>query len=164
MSETDTEKVAASIPSTSSASAATENPKPSAKDGPIAITATPTATEPGQVSAVTISRMMGLATATEVRLLEGKLDLISTKLNAVTAKLEKLSGVLNNAPTGSDLERIDVQVGALRSMLAESMQRLFDQAGIQQPQKEDEKLTVDQVKEKLAKLNKTSVEPEGENN
>lgn len=87
---------------------------------------------PREVTAATIGRMMGLATTVEIKLLEGKIDLLSTRLNNLGVKLEKMSGLLQGAPTGSDLERIDVQIGSLRSMLRESldtMQSLGSSAG-----------------------------------
>jgi hypothetical protein len=79
---------------------------------------------PREVSAATIGRMMGLATSTELKLLEGKIDLLSTRMGNVGAKLERLGNLVQNAPTGSDLERIDVQIGALRTMLREAVEGL----------------------------------------
>lgn len=72
-----------------------------------------------EVSAATVGRMLGLATSSELKLLEGKLDLIATKLTNLTVKLEKVISTLSNFPTGSDLERIDVQIGMLRSLITE---------------------------------------------
>jgi hypothetical protein len=74
---------------------------------------------PREISAATIGRMMGLATVSEVKLLEGKMDLLSTKISAITAKLDRLIATANHFPTGSDLERIDVQIGSLKNLLKE---------------------------------------------
>lgn len=101
------------------------------------VIATPTGSTPGsdsprgEVSAATIARMLGLATVTEVKFLEGKIDLVSTKLNTITAKLEKAVSILNGTPTGSDLERIDVQIGALRAILTEVLTKLQEAAPTQ---------------------------------
>jgi hypothetical protein len=73
--------------------------------------------------------MMGLATASELKLMEGKLDLLSTRVNNMTVRMEKIIGILGGAPTGSDLERIDMQIGSLRSMLREAFQ-LKDSGGV----------------------------------
>jgi hypothetical protein len=70
-----------------------------------------------EVSAATVGRMLGLATAAELRLVEGKLDLVLTKVSTLTVRLEKLQSALAALPNGSDLERIDVQVGMIRNML-----------------------------------------------
>ena len=75
----------------------------------------------GDVSAITIARMMGLATLGEVKLIENKVDLLSTKLSTVLVKLEKVTTVLAGVPTGADIERVDVQVGALRQMIREAL-------------------------------------------
>ena len=115
-----------------------EEPKKQVAEGPIAVqtssktastvVAQPpsTATESGRgdVSASTIARMMGMATAAEFRVLEGKVDLLSTKVNSITGKLERISSALANAPTGSDLERIDVQISSLRTALSEAVVKM----------------------------------------
>lgn len=74
-----------------------------------------------EVSAATIGRMLGLATSMELKLLEGKLELALTKINTFGARLDRIMNTLNKAPTGSDLERIDVQIGALRSMIRDAL-------------------------------------------
>lgn len=74
-----------------------------------------------EISAATVGRMMGLATVTEIHLLESKLDLLGTKVANVTTRLEKVLSILQKAPTGSDMERIDVQIGALRTLVRETL-------------------------------------------
>lgn len=71
----------------------------------------------GEISAATIARMMGLATVSETKLVESKVDLLATKINLLQVKLEKVISMLGNVATGADLERIDVQVGALRQLI-----------------------------------------------
>lgn len=73
----------------------------------------------GEVSAHTIARLMGLSTHSDLKLIEGKLDLIVSRLGTVSARLEKISGLVQQAPTGTDMERIDVQIGTLRSSMRE---------------------------------------------
>jgi len=75
----------------------------------------------GDVSATTIGRMLGLATMSDLKLFDSKLDLLSSRITNVTTKLEKVLAVIQRVPTGSDLERIDVQIGALRSLIRETM-------------------------------------------
>ena len=75
----------------------------------------------GEISAATIARMMGLATATDMKLLISKIDLVLGRVNAMTARMEKVAAAIGQVPTGSDLERIDVQIGSLRTIIKESM-------------------------------------------
>lgn len=77
-----------------------------------------------EVSASTIGRMMGLATAIDLSLVEGKLDLLSTKVNNLTVRMEKVLAAIQAAPTGTDLERIDVQIGALKLSIKELLANL----------------------------------------
>ncbi|MBX7145655.1 MAG: hypothetical protein K1X79_14485 [Oligoflexia bacterium] len=78
----------------------------------------------GDVSAATIGRMLGLATSGELVMLESKMDLLATKISAVTARVERMVSILSAAPTGKDLERIDVQIAAMRQMLREGLDAL----------------------------------------
>ncbi|MCB0321134.1 MAG: hypothetical protein KDD60_09425, partial [Bdellovibrionales bacterium] len=61
----------------------------------------------GEVSASTVARMMGLATANEVAMLEGKIDLLSSRVSNATTKLERLFSVLDRLPTAADMDRVD---------------------------------------------------------
>ncbi|RMG42906.1 MAG: hypothetical protein D6719_05125 [Candidatus Dadabacteria bacterium] len=70
-----------------------------------------------EVSAATIGRMMGLATASDLMLLDNKIDLLMTRVGNLTTRMERVVSTLNDAPTGSDLERIDVQIAALRTLI-----------------------------------------------
>ena len=95
-------------------------------DGRVAGTLGPSTAEAGQqsqpeISAATIARMMGLATATDLKLLGSKLDLVLGRVNAVAARMEKVLSAVNQMPTGSDLERIDVQLGSLKTILREAL-------------------------------------------
>ena len=74
-----------------------------------------------EVSATTIARMMGVATSSELEVLESKIDVVASKINAIAVKIEKMQAVINRAPSGSDLERIDVNIGSLRSLIREAM-------------------------------------------
>ena len=74
-----------------------------------------------EITAATVGRMMGLATVTEVKLLESKLDLLGTKISNITTRLEKALAILQRAPSGADLERIDVQIGALRTLVRDTL-------------------------------------------
>lgn len=81
---------------------------------------------PKEVSAATVGRMMGLATISDLKLLDSKIDLLATKVTGLVLKLEKALTLLASAPTGSDLERIDVQIGSLKSLIRDALQTAED--------------------------------------
>lgn len=102
----------------------------SEKTGPAAGTETaPSAAPSREVSAATVARMMGLATAAEVRMLEGKIDLLTTKLNAIGAKLDRLATLASSLAVGADLERIDVHIGSIKSVLKEAFPQFVRENG-----------------------------------
>jgi hypothetical protein len=78
----------------------------------------------GEVSGATIARMMGLATANELSMLEGKIDLLSSRVNNIIAKFERLQTTLNHFPTNTDLDRIDINVGSLKTLIRETLDQL----------------------------------------
>ena len=75
---------------------------------------------PKEVSAATVGRMLGLATATDLKLLDGKLDLLSSKFVNFSVRIEKALALLNNIPNSTDLERIDAQIMALHNVILET--------------------------------------------
>lgn len=70
-----------------------------------------------EVSAATIGMMLGLATSKEVQIIENRLELLTQKISNISTRVEKLIGMAQAMPSGSDLERIDVQIGGLKSMV-----------------------------------------------
>ncbi len=79
-----------------------------------------------EVSATTVGRMLGLVTLGDIKVYEGKLDLMMTKVNNMAVRVEKAVSLLNSMPTGADLERIDVQIGSLKAALGEIIKQLPD--------------------------------------
>ena len=77
-----------------------------------------------EVSASTVIRMMGIPTMTDFKLLEGKVEFVSTKVNHLAVKVEKILSTLNAAPTASDLDRIDIQVGSVKTLVKEILNLL----------------------------------------
>ncbi len=77
-----------------------------------------------EVSAATVGRMLGLASSNEVLLLEGKIDLISTKLSTMALRIEKMANTMAAAPTGSDMERLDAQIASLRTLIKDMLASL----------------------------------------
>lgn len=93
----------------------------------------------GDVTAATVARMMGVATASELKLVEGKIDLLATKLAGFGVRLEKMLTILNRAPTGADLERIDVQIGSLKALIKDSLTAFAGEAGQARPSRSEHK-------------------------
>lgn len=74
-----------------------------------------------EVSASTVVKMMGLSTSSELKLIEGKIDLLSGRLGNLSIRLERVMNLLNNVPSVSDFERVESQIASLRSMFKEIM-------------------------------------------
>lgn len=70
-----------------------------------------------EVSAATIGRMMGLATITDLKLLDSKVDLLATRMASITMKVDKMLTMLTAVPNGNDLERIDVQIASMKELM-----------------------------------------------
>lgn len=89
-----------------------------------------------EIGAATLARMAGLATGSELKVVEGKLDLLSGRVANLTIRVERALTMLGNLPSGNDFERLDVNVASVKTMLKE----FVDKAGgaTSQP---DEKVT-----------------------
>jgi hypothetical protein len=71
----------------------------------------------GEMSVSAIARLMGLATSTEVKTLEGKLDLVTAKMALVGSKLDKVLAEFETLPRGGDVDRIEVALAKLSELL-----------------------------------------------
>lgn len=100
----------------------------------------PSSSGRGEVSAATLGRMLGLATVSELNVIESKLDLLASKINQSTAKMEKILGILQKAPSGADLERIDVQIATLKAAVIDFV--TFAKGGVQTPETKTEATTI----------------------
>ncbi|MCB9029643.1 MAG: hypothetical protein H6619_01215 [Deltaproteobacteria bacterium] len=74
-----------------------------------------------EVSISAVVKMMGLATSTEVKLLEGKFDLVLSRLNSMTMRLERLMQDLGDLPSGGDFERLEAQFVVLRGHIKNTL-------------------------------------------
>lgn len=71
---------------------------------------------PREISMGTVVRLMGLATDSEVKLLETKIDTLNTKVATLTNKFERLASELQHLLCKEDLERIDLQLAEIRAL------------------------------------------------
>jgi hypothetical protein len=81
-----------------------------------------------EVSAATVTRMMGIASSTDVKLLEGRIDLLASKLSQISAKVERIVSVLKSAPSCSDIDRLEIQIGSIKAMVREVLEAVGDGA------------------------------------
>ena len=77
------------------------------------------------VSAATVARMMGIASTSDLRLLEGRVDLLTSKVSAILSKMDRCLSMFSSIPSASDIGRLEVQVAAIKSMMRE----LLDSVG-----------------------------------
>jgi hypothetical protein len=77
------------------------------------------------VSAATVARMMGIASTNDLRVIEGRVDLLTSKVAAILTKMDRCLSMFSSIPTASDIGRLEVQLAAVKSMMKE----LLDSVG-----------------------------------
>jgi hypothetical protein len=90
-----------------------------------ASTLNPSATPVGaagrmEVSAQTIARMMGIASATDLQLIEGRLDLLTSRVSTLMIKVDKLLVGLGAVASVGDIGRLETQIAAIKSLLRDA--------------------------------------------
>lgn len=75
-----------------------------------------------EVSAQTITRMMGIASTTDLKLLEGRVDLLTSKVSSLLMKVDRVLTMFSTVPTPSDISRLEIQLGSLKSMVREALE------------------------------------------
>jgi len=90
-----------------------------------------------EIGAATLARMAGLATSSELKIIDGKMDLLAGRVANLTIRVERALTMLGNLPSGNDLERVDVGVANIRTMI----QELVNAAGLGQTDSPDDKVT-----------------------
>ena len=71
------------------------------------------------VSAATVARMMGIASTNDLKLIEGKLDLLSARVAGILTKVDRCISMFGAVPTASDIGRLEVQLAAVKTMMKE---------------------------------------------
>lgn len=72
-----------------------------------------------EVSAATVARMMGIASTSDLRVIEGRIDLLTSKVAAILTKVDRCLSMFSSVPTASDIGRLEVQVAAIKTMMKE---------------------------------------------
>jgi hypothetical protein len=77
-----------------------------------------------EVSAQTIARMMGIASATDLQLLEGRLDLLASRVSTLMMKVDKVIASLGTLATTGDIGRLETQIASMKSILREAVESI----------------------------------------
>ena len=81
------------------------------------------------VSAATVARMMGIASTSDLRVLEGRIDLLTSKVAAILTKVDRCLSMFSSVPSASDIGRVEVQVAAIKSMMREVLDVVGTEVG-----------------------------------
>lgn len=65
----------------------------------------------------TVVHLLGLPTAQQLSILEGKVDLLNTKLSSVLSKLEKMGTEISAIKADATVGRIDFQINEIKALL-----------------------------------------------
>jgi hypothetical protein len=109
--------------------------------------ALPTQTQPSaasaanprvEVSAQTIARMMGIASSTDLQLLEGRLDLLASRVSTLMMKVDKVLAGLGALASAGDIGRLETQLASMKSILREAVESIgAAQEGPRSPDREN---------------------------
>lgn len=80
------------------------------------------------VSAGTITRMMGIASTSDLRLLEGRIDLLTAKVSGLITKVDRVVSMFGSTPSASDIDRLEIQVGTLKGLIKEVLEIISSEA------------------------------------
>ena len=120
----------------------------------------------GDVSAATIGRMLGLLTRGDFKVFEGKIDLIQTKVNSFSTKLDFIQEAVLRLPTGNDFERLEAQIASLRTTISEvgkkvSQLSIAAETSTEGEEGTDEEAALDAEKSKKIRENIVTNKPAG---
>lgn len=77
------------------------------------------ALRPRDVPVSTVIRLMGLPTAADLTVIESKIDILSTKVSTVAARVERIATQLMEV--FHDFDRFDVQIADMREFMKQSL-------------------------------------------
>lgn len=76
-----------------------------------------------ELTVSTLIHLMGLTTSNELAVLETKVDSIARKVNTLSLKLDRLAKESDERDFGSVLDRIDLQIADLRTLIKKVLPR-----------------------------------------
>lgn len=77
-----------------------------------------------EVSAQTIARMMGIASATDLQLLEGRIDLLASRVSTLMMKVDKVLAAFGTVAGAGDIGRLETQIASMKSILREAVESI----------------------------------------
>jgi hypothetical protein len=100
--------------------------------------------------------MMGIASTSDLRVLEGRVDLLTSKVSAILTKMDRCLSMFSSIPTASDIGRLEVQVAAVKSMMKE----LLDSVGapVSAGKEQTDRIAAQEQSRKLREGIKTNTE------
>ncbi len=91
-----------------------------------------------EVSAQTIARMMGIASATDLQLIEGRLDLLTSRVSTLMIKVDKVLAGLGAVASVGDIGRLETQIASVKALLRDATDAVgVLQSGQSTPPKEN---------------------------
>lgn len=93
------------------------NVGPSVSSGVTAHSAAPNSRV--EVSAQTIARMMGVASSSDLQLLEGRLDLLASRVSTLMIKVDKVLASTSVLASAGDIGRIETQLASIKAIVRE---------------------------------------------
>lgn len=81
------------------------------------------------VSAATVARMMGIASTSDLRVIEGRIDLLTSKVAAILTKVDRCISMFSSIPSASDIGRLEVQIAAVKTMMREVLDSVGSEVG-----------------------------------
>jgi hypothetical protein len=66
--------------------------------------------------------MMGIASTSDLRLLEGRIDLLTAKVSGLMTKVDRVVSMFGSTPSASDIDRLEIQIGTLKGLIKEVLE------------------------------------------
>ena len=104
-----------------------EDGREKSEERPVSVTNTPQPGSSGtgnariEVSAQTIARMMGIASATDLQILEGRLDVLASRVATLMMKVDKVLTSFSTVASTGDIGRLETQIASVKSMVREAV-------------------------------------------
>jgi hypothetical protein len=105
--------------------------------------------------------MLGIATSSELRLLEGRLDLVTAKMAGMVTKLDRVLALISSVPSAADIDRLEAQIGGLKGLIREVLEQTTPSTAPAARELEGQRSAAQEQSRKLREGIKTSA-PEGE--
>jgi hypothetical protein len=76
---------------------------------------------PREMSVSTLVHLLGLPTAAQFSILEGRIDTLNSRISAVLAKIDRLTNQMETTKTDTLIDRLEFQLSDIRTMLKKAV-------------------------------------------